>query len=97
MKIVTDFIYLESKITVYSDCSHEIKMHVSWKESYDKLDSVLKTRDNTLATKVCIVKVMVLPLVMYGCDNWAIRKAEHQRTDAFKLWCWRSLESPLDC
>ena len=90
MKIVTDFIDLESKITVYSDCSHEIKMHLFLgRKAMTNLDSVLKTRDNTLATKVCIVKVMVLPLVMYGCDSWAIRKAEHRRIDTFKLWCWR--------
>ena len=61
------------------------------------LDSVLKSRDIILPTKVCIVKAMVFPVVMYGCESWTITKAEHQRTDAFKLWCWRSLESPLDC
>ena len=104
VKIVTDFIYLDFQITVYSDCSHEIRIHLFLRRKAMKnLDSVLNTRDNTLATKVCIVKVMLLPLVMYGYDNWAIRKAEHRRIDACKLWCWRrvlrvleSLESLLE-
>ena len=61
------------------------------------LDSILKSRDNTLPTKVHLVKAMVFPVVMYGCESWAIKKAEHRRTDAFELWCWRRLESPLDC
>ena len=61
------------------------------------LDSILKNRDITLPTKVCLVKAMVFPVVMYGCESWTIKKAEHQRIDAFELWCWRSLESPLDC
>ena len=61
------------------------------------LDSILKSRDITLLTKVCLVKVMVFPVVMYGCVGWTIKKAEHQRIDAFKLWCWKTLESPLDC
>jgi len=61
------------------------------------LDSILKSRDITLPTKVCLVKAMVFPVVMYGCESWMVKKAEHQRTDAFELWCWRTLESPLDC
>ena len=61
------------------------------------LDSILKTRDIILPTKVCLVKAMVFPVVMYGCESWTIKKAEHQRIDAFELWCWRRLESPLDC
>ena len=90
METVTDFISLGSKITVDSDCSHKSKRCLLLgRKAMTNLDSVLKTRDNTLATKVCIVKVMVLPLVMYGCDSWAIRKAEHRRIDTFKLWCWR--------
>ena len=61
------------------------------------LDSILKSRDITLPTKVCLIKATVFPIVMYGCDSWTVKKAEHQRTDAFELWCWRSLESPMDC
>ena len=73
-------------------------MLTPWKESYDQtLDSILKSRDITLPTKVCLVKVMVFPVVKYGCESWTVEKAEHRRTDAFELWCWRTLESPLDC
>ena len=61
------------------------------------LDSILKSRDITLPTKVCLVKTMVFPVVMYGCESWTVKKAEHQRIDAFELWCWKTLESPLDC
>ena len=61
------------------------------------LDSILKSKDSTLSTKVCLVKVMVFPMVMYGCESWTVKKAEHRRIDAFELWCWRTLESPLDC
>ena len=61
------------------------------------LDSILKSRDITLPTKVCLIKATVFPIVMYGCDSWTVKKAEHQRIDAFELWCWRSLESPMDC
>ena len=61
------------------------------------LDSIFKSRDITLPTKVCLVKAMVFPVVMYGCESWTVKKAEHQRIDAFELWCWRTLESPLDC
>ena len=67
-----------------------------WKKSYDKL-SILKSRDITLPTKVCLVKAMVFPVLMYGCETWTMKKAEHQRIDAFDLWCWRTAESPLDC
>ena len=92
MEIVTDFIFLGSKITADGDCSHEIKRHLLLgRKSMTNLDSVLKSRDITLPTKVCIVKAMVFPVVMYGCENWTIKKAERQRIDAFELWCWRRL------
>ena len=88
MEIVTDFIFLGSKITADSDCSHEIKRHLLLgREAMINLDSVLKSRGITLPTKVHIVKAMVFPVVMYGCESWTIKKAECQRTDAFKLWC----------
>ena len=92
MKTVTDFIFLGSKITADGDCIHEIKRHLllGWK-AMTNLDSVLKSRDITLLTKVHIVKAMVFPVVMYGCENWTIRKAECWRIDAFELWCWRRL------
>ena len=97
VKIVTDFIYLDFKITVDGDCIHEIERRfLLIRKALTNLDSVLNTRDNTLATKVCIVKVMVLPLVMYRYDNWAIRKAEHRRIDACKLWCWRRVLRVLE-
>ena len=70
---------------------------ILWKESYDNLDSILKSRDVTLPTKVRLVKAMVFPVVMYGCESWTVKKAECRRIDAFELWCWRTLESPLDC
>ena len=89
MEIVTDFIFLGSKITADSDCSHEIKTLAPWRKTMTNLDSVLKSRDITLPTKVCIVKAMVFPVVMHGCESWTIMKAEHRRTDAFELWCWR--------
>ena len=92
MKTVTDFIFLGSKITVGSDCSHEIKRHlILGRKSMTNLGSILKSRDITLLTKVCIVEGMVFPVVMYGCESWTIKKAEHQRIDAFKLWRWRRL------
>ena len=72
-------------------------MLIPWKESYEQLDSTLKIRDINLPTKIHLVKAMVFPVVMYGCESWTIKKAEHQRIDAFELWCWRTLESPLDC
>ena len=84
----TDFIFLDSKITVNSDCRHEIKGQLLLgRKAMTNLDSVLKSRDSTLLTKVCLVKAMVFPVVMYGCENWTIKKAEHQRIDAFELWC----------
>ena len=88
----TDFIFLGSKITVDDDCSHEIKRHLFLgRKVMTNLDSILKSRDITLPTKVHLVKVMVFPVVMYGCESWTVKKAKHQRTDAFELWCWRKL------
>ena len=90
MEAVTDFIFLGSKITADGDCSHEIKRpFLLGGKAMANLDSILKSRDITLLTKVQIIKAMVFPVVMYGCENWSIKKAEHQRTDAFELWCWR--------
>ena len=95
---VTDFIFWSSKITADDDCSHEIKRHLLLgRKAMTNLDSILKSRDITLPAKVRLVKAMVFPLLMYGCESWTIKKAEHQRIDAFELWCWRTLESPLDC
>ena len=92
MKTVTDFIFLASKITADGDCSHEIKRHLLLgRKAITKLDSILKSRDITIPTKVCLVKAMIFPIVMYGCESWTIKKAEHQRIDAFELWCWRRL------
>ena len=89
---VRDFIFLGSKITADSDCSHEVKRHLLLgRKAMTNLDSILKSRDVTLPTKVCIVKAMVFPVVMYGCESWTIKKAEHQRTDAFELRYWRRL------
>ena len=88
MGTVTDFILGGSKITADGDCTHEIKRHLLLgKKVMTNLDSMLKIRDITLVTKVHLVKAMVFPVVMYGCESWAIKKAEHQRTDAFELWC----------
>ena len=90
METVTDFIFLGSKICADGDCSHEIKRHLLLgRKAMTNLDSILKSRDITLLTKVRIVKAMVFPAVMYGCESWTIKKAEHQRIDAFELWCWR--------
>ena len=90
MEIVTDFIFLGSKITADGDCSHEIKRHLLLgRKAMTNLDSTLKSIDMTLPTKVHLVKAMVFPVVMYGCESWTIKKAEHQRTDAFELWYWR--------
>ena len=90
--IETDFILGGSKITADGDCSHEIKRHLLLgRKAMTNLDSILKSRGITLPTKVCLVKAMVFPVVLYGCENWTIKKAEHWRTDAFKLWCWRRL------
>ena len=92
MKTVTDLIFLDSEITAYGDCSHEIKRCLLLgRNAMTNLDSTLKSRDLTLLTKVCLVKAMVFPVVMYGCDSWTIKKAEHQRIDAFELHCWRRL------
>ena len=89
---VTDFILGGSKITVDGDCSHEIKRHLLLKrKAMANLDSVLKSRDITLPTKVHIVKAIVFPVVMYECESWTIKQAECRRTDAFELWCWRRL------
>ena len=85
---VTDFIFLGSKITADGDCSHEIKRHLLLgRKAMTNLDSILKRRDITLPTKVCLVKAMVFPVVMYGHESWTIKEAEHQRIDAFELWC----------
>ena len=92
METVTDFIFLDSKITAGGECSHEIKRHLLLgRKAMTNLDSIFKSRDITLPTKVCIVKAMVFPLVMKECESWTIKKAEHQRIDAFELWCWRRL------
>ena len=92
METVTDFIFLGSKIAVDSDCSHEIKRCLLLeRKAMTNLDSVLKSSDITLPTKVHLVKAMVFPVVLYGCERWTIKKAEHQRIDVFKLWCWRRL------
>ena len=96
---VADFIFLGSKITADGDCSHEIKRRLLLgRKIMTNLDSMLKRRDITLSTKVRLIKAMVFPVVMYGCESWTVKKAEHQRIDAFELWCWRRLlKSPLDC
>ena len=92
METVTGFIFLGSKITADGDCSHEIKTHLLLGRKYmTKLNSILKNRDITLLTKVCLAKTMVFPVVMYGCESLTINKAECQGIDAFELWCWRRL------
>ena len=97
METVIDFIFLGSKITVDGDCSHEINSHLLLRrKAMTNLDTILKSTDITLPTKVCLVKAMALPVVMYGCKSWTIKKAEHQKIDPFELWCWKRLESPLD-
>ena len=89
---VTDFIFLGSKITADGDCSHEIKRRLLLgRKVMTNLDSILKSRDITLPTGVCLVKAIFSPVVMYGCESWTIKKAEHRRLDAFELWCWRRL------
>ena len=98
MERVTDFIFLGSKIIADGDCSHEIKRCLLLGKAMTNLDSILKSRDITLLTKVHLVKAMIFPVVMYRCESWTIKKAEHRRIDAFELWCWeKTLESPLDC
>ena len=90
VEIVADFIFLGSKFTADGDCSHEIKRHLLFgRKVIINLDSILKSRDITLPTKIHLVEGMVFPVVMYGCKSWTIKKAEHQRIDAFELWCWR--------
>ena len=89
---LTDFIFLGFKITADGDCSHEIKRHLLLgRKAMTNLDSILKRRDITLPTKVRLVKAMIFPVVMYGCESWTVKKAERQRIDAFELWCWRRL------
>ena len=89
METVTDFTFLDSKITSDGDCSHEIKRCLLLgRTAMINPDSILKSRDIALLTEVCIVKVMAFPVVMYRCESWTIKKAEHQRIDAFELWCW---------
>ena len=101
VETVSDFIFLGSKITTITadgDCSHEMKRHLLLgRKVMTNLDSIFKSRDITLPTKVRLVKAMVFPVVMYECESWTIKKAEHQRIDAFELWCWRRCSSPLDC
>jgi len=95
---VDDSIFLGSKITADGDCSHEIKRCVLLgRKIMTNLDSILKSRDIISSTKVHLVQAMVFPVVMYGCESWTIKKTEHRRIDAFELWCWRRLLSPLDC
>ena len=92
VETVSDFIFLGSKITADGDCSHEIKrLLLLGRKVMTNLDSIFKSRDIILPTKVCLVKAMVLPVVMYGCESWTVKKAEHQRIDVSELWCWRRL------
>ena len=92
METVRDFIFGGSKITADGDCSHEIKRHLLLgRKAVTNLDNILKSRDIILLTKVHLVKAMVFPVVIYGCESWTIKKAEHQRIDNFELWCWRRL------
>ena len=98
VEIVTDFIFGDSKITEDGDCNHEIKRCLLFgRKAMTNLDSILKSRDIILPTKVHLVKALVFLVVMYGCESWTIKKAECWRIDAFELWCWRRLESSLDC
>ena len=94
---VADFIFLGSRITVHGDCSLEFKRHLLLgRKAMTNLDSILKSRDITLPPKVHQIKAMISPVVMYGCESWTVKKAECRRIDAFELWCWRRLLSPLD-
>ena len=99
IETVSDFIFLGSKITADGNCSHEIKRHLFLgRKVMTNLDSIFKSRDITWPTKVHLVKAMVFPVVMYGCESWTVKKAECRRIDDYELWCWRkTLESPLDC
>ena len=92
VETASDFIFLGSKITADGDCSHEIKRHLLLgRKAMANLDSILKSRDSTLPTKVHLVKAMVFPVVLYGCESWTVKKAECRRIDAFEVWCWRRL------
>ena len=92
VETMADFTFLGSKITADGDCSHEIKRHLYLgRKVMTNLDSILKSTDITLPTKVCLVKAMVFPVVMYGCESWTVKTAEHRRIDASELWCWRRL------
>ena len=98
VETVSDLIFLGSKITADGDCSHEIKRCLLLgRKAMTNLHSILKSRDITLPTKVHLVKAMFFPAVKHGCESWTIKKAECRRSDAFELWCWRRLASPLDC
>ena len=92
VETVTDFLFMGSIITVDGDCSHEIKRHLLLgRKAMTNPDSILKSREITLQTKVCLVKAMVFPVVMYGCESWTVKKVDRRRTEAFELWCWRRL------
>ena len=92
METVTDFLSLGYTIIADGDCSHEIKRHLLLgRKDMTNLDSIFKSRDITLSTTVCLVKAIVFPVIMYGCETWTIKKAEHRRIDAFELWCWKRL------
>ena len=92
MELVSDFLFLGSEITADGDCSHEIRSQLFLgRKAMTNLGSVLKNRYITLLMKVCIVKTMVFPVVLYSCESWTVKKVEHQRIDAFELWCWRRL------
>ena len=96
VETVSDFIILGSKITADGDCSHEIKRRLLLESKVmNNLDSIIKSRDISLPTKFCLVKAMVFPVVMYGCDSWTVKKTERQKVDAFELWCWRRLLKSL--
>ena len=98
VEAVSDIILGGFKITADGDCSHEIKRHlILGRKVMTSLDSILKSRDITLPTKFYLVKAMVFPVFMYGCESWTVKKAERRKIDAFELWCWRTLESLLDC
>ena len=98
VKTVSDFIFGGSKITADGDCSHEIKRYLLLgRKVMTNLDSILKSRDITLSTKVHLVKAIVFPVVMYGCESWTVKKAERRKIDAFELYCLRTVEGPLDC
>ena len=98
MEAMADILFLGSKITANNDCSHEVKRCLALRRKpITNQESILKSRDITLLTKVCLVKAMIFPVVMYGCESWTIKKAKCQKIDAFDLWCWRTLKSPLDC